>query len=530
MKKKILCAALVLWTIGSVMPLKGQSRKITDEEVLKSVKRATAFMIDKVSYDGGFVWQYLPDLSRQWGEMEARRTMAWTQGEGTPAMGHFFLDLYHATGDEYYYQCAEKVAGALIWGQHPAGGWNYTFDFAGEASLRNWYETIGQNGWRLEEFHHYYGNCTYDDDATMVPARFLLRIYGEKHDPKYRPAIDRVVNFVLESQYPIGGWPQRYPLMYEYSKIARGTDYSHQITYNDGVHQNNVEFLLFCYEMLGEKRLVEPILRAMNCTLALQQGNDQPGWADQYSLDYRPAGARSYEPVSVHPRTTSECIMCMMDYYQVTGDKKFLARLPEAIAWLEKIQVPADTLARMGFSPEPGIIRVPRYVQIGTDLPLSCCRFGSNVVNGKYVTVQCHSEALPIRIARIKERYQSLVNMNTEEATKDSPLKNTGGVVMSIPRYVQLRNTNVDASEVRELLSSLNTEGYWLVPLQWTSNPYRGTCADIPEGFVDTGSGWGVGDDYDTSPYRPKETIMGITTKSYMENIGKLIGYIQSKK
>jgi hypothetical protein len=32
-------------------------------------------------------------------------------------MGHLFLDAYRATGDEYYYQAAEKTASALIWGQ-----------------------------------------------------------------------------------------------------------------------------------------------------------------------------------------------------------------------------------------------------------------------------------------------------------------------------------------------------------------------------------------------------------------------------
>jgi hypothetical protein len=33
-------------------------------------------------------------------------------------------------------------------------------DFAGDRSLKEWYNTIGKNGWRLEEFQHYYGNDT----------------------------------------------------------------------------------------------------------------------------------------------------------------------------------------------------------------------------------------------------------------------------------------------------------------------------------------------------------------------------------
>ena len=65
-------------------------------------------MMEKVSYNGGFVWNYLPDFSRQWGEMEAKRTMVWIQPPGTPSMGHLLLDAYHATGDIggiYEYGC-----------------------------------------------------------------------------------------------------------------------------------------------------------------------------------------------------------------------------------------------------------------------------------------------------------------------------------------------------------------------------------------------------------------------------------------
>src|SRR5687768_9078969 len=68
---------------------------------------ATRFMVETVSTNGGYVWQYLPDLSRRWGEMEAFDTMIWVQG-GTPSAGQAFLDAYAVTGDEYYYRAAEK--------------------------------------------------------------------------------------------------------------------------------------------------------------------------------------------------------------------------------------------------------------------------------------------------------------------------------------------------------------------------------------------------------------------------------------
>ena len=148
------------------------------KDVEAQMRRATEFMVEKVAYRGGYLWNYLPDFSRRWGEMEARETMIWLQPPGTSSMGHVFLDAYHATGDEYYYRAAEQVGAALIWGQHPSGGWNYVVDFAGDRSLRDWYATVGRNAWRLEEFQHYYGNATFDDqvddgrrDVPAAPVR-----------------------------------------------------------------------------------------------------------------------------------------------------------------------------------------------------------------------------------------------------------------------------------------------------------------------------------------------------------------------
>ena len=49
-----------------------QTNKKLDDQVINTMKTATRFMMDKVSYNGGFVWNYLPDMSRSWGEMEPR--------------------------------------------------------------------------------------------------------------------------------------------------------------------------------------------------------------------------------------------------------------------------------------------------------------------------------------------------------------------------------------------------------------------------------------------------------------------------
>ncbi len=96
----------------STSPVFAQSQPAR-KDVEAEMKRATQFMVDKVAYRGGYLWNYLPDFSRRWGEMEARETMIWLQPPGTSSMGHVFLDAYHATGDEYYYRAAEQVGGRI---------------------------------------------------------------------------------------------------------------------------------------------------------------------------------------------------------------------------------------------------------------------------------------------------------------------------------------------------------------------------------------------------------------------------------
>src|SRR5688572_32954880 len=132
----VIATALVCGAVG------GDAQSVDRSQILSTMKRATTFMVEKVSTNGGFVWNYLPDLSRRWGELEARPTQIWIQPPGTATMGHLFVDAYHATKDEYYYAAAGKVAGALTSAQQSSGGWDYLADFAGETSLRDWYETI----------------------------------------------------------------------------------------------------------------------------------------------------------------------------------------------------------------------------------------------------------------------------------------------------------------------------------------------------------------------------------------------------
>ena len=526
--KLLKCAALHITLCCNVAFAQNESLQ---QQAEQAMYKATEFMSDSVSTNGGYVWYYLPDLSRRWGEMEAYKTMVWVQDAGTVGVGHTLLDAYDVTHNEYYYQAAEKAADALIWGQSNEGGWNYIIDFAGDRSLKEWYNTIGKNGWRLEEFQHYYGNDTYDDDVTSDAARLLLRIYLEKLDPKFKPPLDKAINFVLKSQYPNGGWPQRYPLRYDFKKAGH-PDYSSYYTFNDEVIWENVNFLIQCYMTLGEARFLDPIYRGMNFYMLSQ--TQSGGWAQQYDMNMKPAGARTYEPASLLPRTTFSNAMLLLKFYQYTGNKKFLARVPDAIKFLEKTRLPESMTNNGRFTH-------PTFVDPVSDKPIYVHRKGSNVKYGFYYVDSSDKNLLghyggkrSYDIGKLKEEYKRISALSPEEATKESPLMPRKFEHAGTPQSFYYLNRNVDdendsmvsEQRVRSIISALDSHNRWLVKHVMISNPYIGDGQNKEP--TDQYASTYVGDNTDTSPYRDLSEQEYISTPAYINNMELLISYLKS--
>lgn len=503
------------------------------QEVLRAMRHATQYMMDEVSVDGGFVWNYLPDFSREWGELEARRSMVWFQSPSTPDVGQLLLDAYHATRDEYYYQCARKVALCIVRGQHESGGWNYMFDLSGTDSLRSWYATIGRQAWRLEEFQHYYGNATFDDEATKHCAEFLLRCYLEKRDAELLVPLRKAIGFFLQSQYANGGWPQRYPLMYDHPFRGKA-DYSSFVTINDNVLPENVDFLLQCYTQLGLDFLSGPILRAMHLMRDLQQPKPLAGWADQYTPDdLRPAHARSYEPRSVNTGTTVGMFFQMISYYQMTGDASFLRRLPEVIAFLEQLALPRELASKVRRTPlQDDEILVPRFIDPDTHRPMYVHRRGSNVGNGAYYTdevvegtIAHYSSFMTVSPARLRQALDEARALDPTLFEAHSPFRHCGETA---PEEYHYKGTGrmrpgQQPPTAHAVIASLDEKGRWIVPLREVSHPYQPLPATLMSESQDASYAQTmVGDAYDTSPYENHE-VKGISTQAYIQNMTILI-------
>ena len=493
-------------------------------EIERTMRRATEFVVESAADRGGFVWSYLPDLSRRWGEMEAEPGMIWVQAPGTATMGHLFLDAFNATGDVYYYEAAARAADALIAGQHRSGGWNYFIHTGGPAAARHWYATIGRNGWRLEEFQYYSDNATFDDAGTAESMQLLLRLYMVRHEPRFRPPLERAIAFVLRSQYPNGGWPQRWPYDPRYPAYQR------YITFNDDVAKENIRFLIMAGQALDRPELLRAARRGMDIFIASQGRAPQAGWGLQYDLRLNVAGARTYEPRALVTHTTATNVEQLMDFYRLTGERRFLARIPEALDWLASVRLPD------GVGPRER--RFPTFVEIGTNRAIYNHRRGSNVVNGRYYQdydaarpITHYSQFRAVDLDRLRRDYDRLMAMPVAEATRGSPLLER----RPMPRFFILDGvaagsdfTSASRLDPGEIIAGLNAQGWWPAPLTMTSHRYRGPGSRrvAPGDYGVTQ----VGDSTDTSPSPDPHPATGITTASYIANMARLIGALEGRR
>lgn len=505
---------LALLSLLVAVPAASQPQR---EEIVQTMRRATRFMTERVADGGGYVWYYLPDMSRRWGEMEAERGMIWVQAPGTATMGHLFLDAFNATGEEHYYRAAARAADALIAGQHRSGGWNYFIHSGGPRAARRWYETIGRNGWRLEEFQHYSDNATFDDAGTAESIQLLLRLTLIRREPRFRAALNRGVEFILRSQYANGGWPQRFPYDPHFPAYQR------DVTFNDDVAKENIRVLNMVWQTLRDPRVLDPIRRGMDAFRLTQMPAPQAGWGLQFDLELRPVGARSYEPTALVTHTTAANVEQLMEFYRLTGDRRFLSGIPAALDWLESVRLPPSG-GRGG--------RFPTFIELGSNRALTVHRRGSNVVNGAYYTdhdatnpIAHYSQTRAIDLDRLRRDYRALAAMTPEEASRNSVLKAAQPV--PLPRFF-IGNVAAGSDfgsamrlDVATILRALNQEGWWPAPIVNTSHRYRGpgSSTPAPGNFATTY----VGDESDTSPFPDPNPATGISTATYISNMTRLI-------
>lgn len=210
---------------------------------------------------------------------------------------------------------ALRVAENILSFQTPAGGWGKNADRGGPPRRlgEHWVpgeDRQGKTSW------NYVG--TIDNGATTGEMRFLARVQaqlaGASGDP-YRAAFLKGLRYLLNAQYPNGGFPQIYPLQ---------GGYHDALTLNDDAMARTVNLLMDIGEGRGDFAFVPAALadearaavqRAVAMLVASQQalGGRKTGWGQQFDvLTLELAGARNFEPAALAtPETTGVLLLLM---------------------------------------------------------------------------------------------------------------------------------------------------------------------------------------------------------------------------
>ncbi len=141
--------------------------------------------------------------------------------------------------------------------------------------------------------------ATIDNGATFAEMRFLARMYKATDRKEYLDGVVRGIDFLLDLQYPNGGWPQ-------FDPSKKG--YWAQITFNDGAMMNVLNLLRdvfdsrapFDIEIPDAKRAAarDAFWKGVGCILATQvkQNGKLTVWCQQHDKEtLAPCQGRAFE-------------------------------------------------------------------------------------------------------------------------------------------------------------------------------------------------------------------------------------------
>lgn len=226
------------------------------------------------------------------------------------------------------YALAERV---LLF-QRESGGWPKNQDFGDLTCVPPNHESEGDES-----------GATIDNHATTLPIRFLARVIHSRGGNPGSPlvqAVTRGIDYLLEAQYPNGGWPQYYPL--------RGGYYDH-ITYNDNAMIRALSLLKDVsvgappFGFVDDSRrhaAGQAVERGITCILRTQvyQRGVRTAWCAQHDEStLKPAWARNFEPPSLSGFESVEIVRFLMQI--PNPSQEVVIAVVSALEWMDQVRI-----------------------------------------------------------------------------------------------------------------------------------------------------------------------------------------------
>jgi pectate lyase len=195
---------------------------------------------------------------------------------------------------------------------------------------------------------------TYDNGATTDELRFLARIYTVGKDASYRAAFERGLDYVLQGQYPNGGWPQHHP---------PGKGHPRHITFNDHAMVRMLEFVREVaksdiYSFVEDARRESAATafdRGIACILKCQIKVDGKltAWCAQHDeIDFSPRPARSYELATLSGAESVGITRLLMTLDEPSAD--IVRAVEAAVRWFERSKLTGIRVASVKDEKGPG--------------------------------------------------------------------------------------------------------------------------------------------------------------------------------
>jgi PelA/Pel-15E family pectate lyase len=307
-------------------------------------------------------------------------TLSVQRGAPRPARKSRTRDSLDRKTKWYRSEQAKWIASNVLLYQRDCGGWWKNIDIAKELSGK-------PLQWAIDQKKENSG--TIDNGATYQEMRFLAKMYEATRDERYRESFLKGVDFLLDGQYPNGGWPQVFP---------DSTGYSTHITFNDNAITGVMLFLRDIaqgkkpYQFVDaarRERADKAVAKAIDCILKCQVVVDgvRTVWCAQHDeKTLQPAKARTYELPSLSGAESVGIVAFLMTIEHPSSE--VVQGVEDAVRWFDKVKIVGKKLSRV--PPPPGqrrsdvvVVDDPsapplwaRFYEIGTNRPFFSDRDG----------------------------------------------------------------------------------------------------------------------------------------------------------
>jgi PelA/Pel-15E family pectate lyase len=245
---------------------------------------------------------------------------------------------------------ARHIADVIVSFQTPAGGWSKNLDLSGSPRLPgqsyapdNLNKHPGPADFDAPHNPDWNYVGTLDNDSTTTELYFLARVAAAASPAdaeRYRTSVLKGIRYLLDAQFPNGGWPQIWPLQ---------GGYHDAITFNDNAVTHAAELMTAVSSGAAPFSFVPTALRnqaavsaarALDCILRTQirVNGKLTAWAQQHdALTLEPAAARNYEPAALSSGESSALLLYLMSL--PNPSPAVIASVDAGVAWLRSIAI-----------------------------------------------------------------------------------------------------------------------------------------------------------------------------------------------